>query len=83
MDRVDDPRPQELEVVGQEGKRKRGDGALPDAVLREPGGEGRGNHRVGKAGGHADEERRQRLLLEIGLQRSPQRMRVRSPAHDA
>ena len=62
---VDERGPQPLEVEGEEGKRKRRDGALLDPVLREPGGERRGDHREPETRRDAEEERRDRRRLHI------------------
>ena len=62
---IDHPGPQELEVVDQKCQRERGDGLLVDAVLRQPRGQRGADHRVGKARGHAEEQRRQRRGLGV------------------
>jgi hypothetical protein len=76
---VDQRRPQELQVVHQEGERERGDGPLVDAVLGQARGQRRADHRVGKPGGEPEKQRRQRLTLGVGPQTGdqpqPQRMR--------
>ena len=64
-DVVDDRRPQELEVVGEEGERESGHGALARAVLGKAGAQRRADHREGEARGNAEEQRRQRRALEI------------------
>ena len=76
-DVVDDRRPEKLEVVGEEGERKRGHRGLGDAVLGEARGERRADHREGEAGGDAQEQGGERR----GLQVRPEtlRQRLRSP----
>ena len=68
---VDDPRPQELQIIDEEGEREGGDGRLVDAVLRQPRGQRRADHRIGKARRNAEEEGGERRLLEIGLEPVP------------
>jgi hypothetical protein len=62
---VDQRRPQELEVVGEERQREGGHRALADALLRQARSERRADHREGEAGGDAEEQRRERRGLEI------------------
>ena len=63
---VHDPRPQEFEIVGEEDEREGGDRRLVDAVLLEPRGQRRADHRVGKARRDAEEEGRERRGFGIG-----------------
>ena len=63
---VDDPRPQELEVVGEEGEAECRDAFLVESRLREPRRQRRADHREGKPGGDAEEESGERCALEIG-----------------
>src|SRR3546814_7717846 len=51
---VDDPGPQPFEVIDQEGESEGRHRLLVDAVLRQPGGQRRADHRIGKR----SEERR-------------------------
>src|SRR5690606_20280664 len=68
---VDDPRPEHLEVVDEESEAECRDGPLVDAILRQACGQRGADHRVGKAGRDADEERSKRFLLEIRPECSP------------
>ena len=62
---VDQRRPQELEVVGEERQRECRDRALPDPVLREPRGERGADHREGEAGRDAEERSGQRRRFDV------------------
>ena len=65
-DAVDDPGPEELEIVDEEGEREGGDRRLRDPVLRQPRRQRRADHRIGKARRDAEEEGRDRRGLRIG-----------------
>jgi hypothetical protein len=63
---VNERRPQELEVVGEEGERESGHRAFARAVLGKASAERGADHREGEARGNAQEQGRQGRALEIG-----------------
>jgi hypothetical protein len=76
-DAVDDPRPQEFEIVGEEDEREGGDRRLVDAVLLQARGQRRADHRVGKARRDAEEQGRERRGFGVGP--DARRKRLRQP----
>ena len=75
-DSVDDPRPEKLQIVDEEGEREGGDSRFGNAVLGQPGGQRRADHRIGKAGRNADEEGGDRRFFEIGFDAVPPAARL-------
>ncbi len=66
---VDDRRPQELEVVGEESQREGRHCALADVLLGEARGEGGTDHREGEARGDAEEQGGKGRRLEVRADR--------------
>ena len=85
-DAVDDPGPQEFEIIGEEDEREGGDRRLVDAVLLQSRGQRRADHRIGKAGRDAEEQGAERCRFGVGPDarrkpRAPARRLVRLCRH--